>query len=134
MTQGSGYRRAHCQWLHYADHGMEPIRRSVTSGAFLAKIPGSIRPQDLQAKLARDVIRNQNRISDEYESELRKAITTLGKADWPIRALGRMNTGGGVRHTSEPTIETTGRECGLLMAAALMRGNFLRPAHSPRHP
>ena len=85
MTQGSGYRRAHCQWLHYADHGMEPIRRSVTSGAFLAKIPGSIRPQDLQAKLARDVIRNQNRISDEYESELRKAITTLGKADWPIR-------------------------------------------------
>ncbi len=28
MTQGSGYRRAPCQWLQYADHEMAPLRRS----------------------------------------------------------------------------------------------------------
>ena len=28
MTQGSGYRRTPCQWLHYADHEMDPLRRS----------------------------------------------------------------------------------------------------------
>ena len=28
MTQGSGYRRTPCQWLQYADHEMDPLRRS----------------------------------------------------------------------------------------------------------
>ena len=28
MTQGSGYRRAPCQWLQYADYEMDPLRRS----------------------------------------------------------------------------------------------------------
>jgi hypothetical protein len=52
---------------------------------FWARIPASIHPRDMQAKLARDVIRNQNRISDEYENALRKVVATLGKVDWPIR-------------------------------------------------
>jgi hypothetical protein len=52
----------------------------------------------------------------------------------PNRALGRINTGGVVRHTSQPTIETTGRARGLLMAAAPMRGDFLSSADLPLHP
>lgn len=52
---------------------------------FLAKIPASVHRRDMEAKLVRDVIRNQNRISDEYENALRKVVGTLAKVDWPIR-------------------------------------------------
>ena len=64
----------------------------------------------------------------------RKPTQNVETPQNPNRALGRMHTGGVVRHTSEPTIETGACIESLPIAVALMRGGFRQPADLPPHP
>ncbi len=63
-----------------------------------------------------------------------KATRNVETPQDPNRALRRMHTGGVVRHTSQPTIETGACIESLPIAVALMRGGFQQPADLPTTP